>query len=77
MSDYTGAGNTLPAAVGNGQISDLTAAQASTKFGAGNIRTPVANFTLIIGGHVMHGRRGVPILCDAAMLAALAGTPVV
>lgn len=71
---------TVSHAVGNGQLQSLTAAQVSTKYGAGNIKTPTANFTLRFQGSNMQFYKGVPfIITDAAMNAALtaANAPVV
>jgi hypothetical protein len=68
----------LPVAVG-GSIINMTAAQATTQFGSGNIKTPTKNFSIAYRGHTVVGRVGVPIVVDAGLLAALtaAGAPVV
>lgn len=79
MADNTGTPNTIPHAVGNGQIQELTAAQLTTKYGPSNIKTPTKNFVLNYRGAHMTCRKGIPIVCDAALLIALAaiGAPVV
>lgn len=78
MSDSYGNPNSIPHAVGNGQLQELTPAQVSTKYGSGNIKTPTANFNINYKGMHLVGYKGVPIVCDAALLAALtaAGAPV-
>ena len=78
MSDYTGAATTVSNVV-NGVHQELTAAQTSTAYGSGNIKTPTANFTLPYKGSHVQGRKGIPLVCDAALRAALsaAGAPVV
>ena len=70
--------DSLPVAVAPGQIANLTAAQASTLFGAGNIKTPTAHFVISYRGQQIVGRKGVPMVVDAGLLAALtaAGAPV-
>ncbi len=78
MSDYTGAPTTVTNVV-NGVHQELTAAQVSTAYGSGNIKTPTKNFTLNYKGLHINGFKNIPIVCDAALLAALAavGAPVV
>jgi hypothetical protein len=63
--------DTIPHAVGNGQMQQLTAAQLSTKYGAGNLRTPSANFTLRFEGQIVHFYKNVPMVVTAALAAAL------
>lgn len=70
MADYTGAPNTVPN-VTKGVMQEMTPAQASTAYGSGNIKTPTKNFTLNYKGLHMSCFKGVPIICDAALLAAL------
>ncbi|QBP09368.1 hypothetical protein [Cupriavidus metallidurans] len=79
MADYQGNPNTVPHAAGNGQMQELTAAQISAKYGAGNVKTPTRNFSINYRGQHIVGYKNVPIVCDAALLAALAatGAPVV
>ena len=79
MADNTGTPNTVPHAAGNGQIQELTATQVTTKYGASNIKTPTRNFTLNYRGMHLTCLKSVPIVCDAALLAAFAatGAPVV
>ena len=73
MSDYTGAATTVPAAVGNGQIADYTPAAATTAFASAcTIKKPTKNFAVIHNGRVISGRKGIPIVCDATLLATLA-----
>ncbi|QMV33441.1 hypothetical protein 8G_00009 [Ralstonia phage Hyacinthe] len=74
MSDYTGAPNTIPHAVGNGQMQELSAAQITTKYGSGNIKTPTRNFSINFKGMHIVGYKNVPMVCNAALLAALAAT---
>jgi hypothetical protein len=72
MSDYTGAATTVPAAVGNSQIADYTPAQATAAFsGVGTIKTPTKNFTVMHQGRHVEGRKGIPLVCDAGLLATL------
>ena len=70
---------TLAVAAAPGQIAQLTPTQAAAQFGAGNIKTPTAHFTIEYAGQVVIGRKGVPMVVDAGLLAALtaAGAPVV
>lgn len=79
MADSNGTPNTIPHAAGNGQVQELTAAQIVTKYGAGNVKTPTKNFTLNYKGTHLNALKNIPIVCDAALLAALAatGAPVV
>ncbi|MFC4526408.1 hypothetical protein ISN76_12950 [Dyella halodurans] len=79
MSDYTGAPTSIPHAAGLGQLQELTAAQLTTKYGAGNIKTPTKNFSINYKGQHLVGYKNIPIVCDAPLLAALAaaGAPVV
>lgn len=74
MSDSTGAPNSVPHAVGTGQLQELTPAQVVTKYGAGNVKTPTKNFTLNYKGLHMNCFKGIPIVCDASLLAALVAT---
>lgn len=78
MSDYTGAPTTIGNVI-NGVHQELTPAQAATAYGAPNVKTPTKNFTLNYKGMHLNGFKGIPIVCDAALLAALAatGAPVV
>ncbi len=78
MSDFTGNPNTVTHVV-NGQISELTPAQISTVYGSGNIKTPTKNFTLSYKGIHLNCFKNIPIVCDAALIAAFAatGAPVV
>lgn len=71
--------DTVTHAVGNGQVQQLTAAQLTTKFGAGNIKTPTSNFTINVGGQTIHFYRNVPMVTTPALTAALvaANAPVV
>jgi hypothetical protein len=79
MADYTGTPNTTSLVNTNGIQSEASAAQVTTIFGAGKIKTPTKNFTLNYGGLHLNGFKGVPLVCDTALLAALAatGAPVV
>ena len=64
---------------GNGQHQELSSAALSTKYGAGNVKTPTANFTVNVKGHIFSGKRNVPFVTSPEMLAALtaAGAPIV
>lgn len=79
MADNTGTPNTIPHAAGNGQIQELTAAQITTKYGAALIKTPTKNFTLNYRGMHLACFKNIPVVCDAALIAAFAatGAPVV
>lgn len=74
MADYTGAPTTIPHAVGNGQLQEMTAAQITTKYGSGNVKTPTRNFVVRRNGHHVFGYKNMPIVCDAALLATLSAT---
>lgn len=74
MADSNGAPNTLPSIGKNGIEQELTAAQAATVYGSGNIKTPTKNFSLNYKGLHLNCFNGVPIVCDAALLAAFAAT---
>lgn len=64
--------DTIPHAVGNGQLQQLTAAQLTTKYGAGNIKTPSATFTLRFEGQIVHFYKNIPMVVSTALAAALA-----
>lgn len=49
----------------------LTAAQLSTKFGAGNIRTPSKNFSITYQGQHLSFTKNVPFVVDAGLAAYL------
>lgn len=74
MADFQGNPNTLPNAAANGVMQELTAAQAATVYGSGNIKTPTKNFTLNYKGLHMNCLKNVPIVCDAALIAAFAAS---
>lgn len=74
MADSRGNPNTISNVAPNGVLQELTPAQASTVYGGGNIKTPTKNFTLNYKGMHVNGFKGVPLVCDAALLAALAAT---
>lgn len=63
--------DTISHAVGNGQLQQLTAAQISTKYGAGNVKTPSANFTLRFEGQLLHFYKNVPFVVTTSLAAAL------
>lgn len=71
MADSAGNPNTIPHAISGGQMQELTAAQVSTKYGAGNIKTPTKNFTLNYGGQHMNCLKNIPIVCSDPVLLAL------
>lgn len=73
MADANGAPNTTPNMI-NGVEQELTPAQASTLYGSGNIKTPTKSFSLNYKGLHMNFFKGVPVVCDTALLAALAAT---
>lgn len=70
--------DTTAVAVGNGQHAELSAAQMTTKYGAGNLKTPTKDFTVHVDGHVFTGRKNVPFVTTPEMLAKLlaAGAPI-
>lgn len=74
MADFQGNPNTVSNTAPNGVLQELTPAQASTVYGGGNIKTPTKNFTLNYKGLHVNCFKNVPLICDAAMLAALAAT---
>ena len=74
MADYTGNPTSVPHATGVGVLQELTPAQITTKYGAGNIKTPTKNFTLNYKGLHLNCFKNMPIVCDAALLAAFAAT---
>jgi len=71
--------DTIAHAPGNGQMQELTPAALTTKYGAGNVKTPTADFTITVKGHTFTGRKNVPFVTTPEMLAALtaAGAPIV
>jgi len=69
MSDYTGAPTSIPHAAGNGQLQELTAAQLTAKYGAGNIKTPTKNFAVRHNGHLLQFYKNIPVVVDAALAA--------
>jgi len=71
--------DTVSHAVGNGQVQQLTAAQMATKYGAANIKTPTANFSLRFEGQLLRFERNIPFVVTPALAAALAAanSPVV
>ena len=79
MAVDTSLPTTVAHAMGNGQHAPLTPAQITTKYGSGNIKTPTKNFSITYMGLHIVGYKNIPIVCDAALLAALAacGAPVV
>jgi hypothetical protein len=64
--------------VTNGVTQELTAAQLSTAYGAGNIKTPSKDFVFPYKGHHIKFTNGKPKVVDAQLAAALtaAGAPV-
>jgi len=70
---------TVAVAVGNGQHAQMTAAQVSTLFGAGNVSTPSAHFEISVGPNLIDCRKSLPIVKSAELSAAFAaaGAPVV
>lgn len=75
MSDYTGAPTTVSNVAANGVMQELTAAQMASALPAGyTIKTPTKNFTLSYKSTHMNCFKGIPIICDAAILAALTAT---
>lgn len=57
----------------------LTSAQLSTAYSGSTVKTATKDFSMPYKGHVVGFNRGQPVVCDAAMVAALAaaGAPVV
>lgn len=68
---------TVPVQIG-GAESSQSAAQMTTLFGAGNIKTASKTFAFHYRGHVVHFPKGYPVVVDAGLAAALAaaGAPV-
>ena len=64
--------DTVPHAVGNGQLQGFTSAQLTTKYGAGNIKTPSANFAIRHEGQLLHFYKNVPFVVTTSLAAALA-----
>ena len=62
----------------NGVISNLSTSAMTTLYGAGNIKTPSAEFSFIRNGHTIHLTKGVPMVVDAAFITFLTsiGAPV-
>lgn len=69
----------IAVAVGNGQHQQMTAAQVSTLYGAGNVKTPTAHFSIPVGPNLVTCRKNLPIVKSPELSAALtaAGAPVV
>lgn len=72
MADSNGTPNTVPHSGGGGVLQELTPAALVAKYGAGNVKTPTKNFSIKFGNGHVNGLKGIPIVCDAALLAALA-----
>lgn len=62
----------------NGVHANLSSAQVTTAFGAGNVKTASKSFTIAYNSHQVQFRAGVPMVVDAKLAAALvaAGAPV-
>lgn len=56
----------------NGVTGSQTPATLATKYGAGNIKTASKNFTIHYRGHSVHFVKGVPVVVDVGLAAALA-----
>lgn len=69
MADYQGNPNTIPHAIGNGQLQELTPAQLVAKYGSGNVKTPSRNFAMRHNGHLVMFYKNVPVVVDAALSA--------
>ncbi len=74
MADFQGNPNTVSNVSANGTIQELAPAAVATVYGAGNIKTPTRNFTLNYKGIHLNCIKNVPIVCDAALLAAFTAT---
>jgi hypothetical protein len=75
MADSNGAPNTVPHTAGNGQCLEYTPAQLATKYGAGNVKTPTANFTFLFQGQHMNCLKNIPVVClEPGLLAAMIAT---
>ena len=61
---------TVPVAIGS-VIQGHTPAMLTSLYGAGNLKTPTANFSANVGGHTLSFRKGVPFVTNLSMLAAL------
>lgn len=66
--------DTIPHAAGNGQHQELSAAGLAAKYGAANVKTPTAHFSVNIKGHHFTGRKGIPFVTTPELLAALTAT---
>ncbi|MDE2354167.1 MAG: hypothetical protein KGL17_04000 [Betaproteobacteria bacterium] len=73
MSDYTGAATTVPMVI-NGVHAELAPASVAAAVPGKTVKTPTKNFTITYQGLHISGMKGIPIVCDAAMLAALTAT---
>lgn len=54
-----------------GVVGNLTAAQVMTTYGAGNVKTASKTFTFHYKGHSVSFPKGVPVVVDAGLAAAL------
>lgn len=72
MADSRGNPNTICQVTSNGILAEISPATAATIYGAPNIKTPTKNFTLNYRGMHLNCFKNVPLICDAALLAALA-----
>lgn len=73
MSDSIGNPTTVTNVV-NGVIQEQTAAQISAQYGAGNVKTASRSFAINHKGLHVNFFKGMPVVCDAALIAALAAT---
>lgn len=78
MSDYTGAATTVPMVI-NGVHAELSPAAVAAAVPTKTVKTPTKNFSISYQGMHIAGMKGIPLVCDAAMLTALTatGAPVV
>lgn len=61
---------TVPVQI-NGAESSQSVAQMTALFGAGNIRTATKTFSFHYRGHTVQFHKGVPVVVDAGLAAAL------
>lgn len=59
----------IPVSTGGATIDNLTAAQLSTKFGAGNVKTPTQDFAITVEGKTLTFKKGVPVVMDTHLQA--------
>lgn len=51
-------------------VSELTPTELTAKYSGSTLKTPSQNFAMPYNGIILNCRSGIPIMCDAALLAA-------